>query len=449
MKTRPCAALVASLAVIASSPAAAGEIDELKAMMRQMQERIEQLERQQQAAPAPAAAAPAAGNAVTAGTLPGSIKLPGTETSLKIYGYAQVDATHDFKGRTADIDNNDYATVLFVQPFDNSLSGRSQKGQTYATARTSRIGFMTSTPTSRGPVVTKVEGDFNAPNQFQGELATNSMNFRLRHAYGQLGNVLIGQTWSNFTDLGSFPDTVDFNPPGSATLLRQTQLRYTVPMGSSSLSVSVENPQSFELNGVVGGPANFDKTPDFTANWTWSSDNAHVSVRGVSHEYRNDNNSERAFGLGLSGSLKFGNDTLVASLQGGEGIGRYMFNSLLQGAIDVGDQIELWDALGWHLGYTHVWNSAFRSNLILSQTRFQSNDAANTAARALAGGIPDLFPNRRIDQLFINTFWAFEKNAQLGLEYAWGKRHTFGPSGGSEETGTQSRVNATVHYDFY
>jgi len=415
----------------------AGELDELKAMLMKLQERITQLEAKQNAAPAasqPAAAAPA--NTVVTGDIPGSIKLPGSDTSLKVYGYAQLDATHDFKGRTADISNNDYASVLFVQPFDNSANGNTRKGQTFFTARTSRLGVMSSTPTGLGTLAVKLEGDFAAPNQFQGELASNSTGFRLRHAYGELGSWLIGQTWSNFLDLRSYPESVDFNPVGSVALLRQPQVRYSFKLGNGSVSVAMENPQSLTFAN------DFDRTPDFTLRAGKGGNWGHVSAQAATLEYRNDNRSKRGYGLGVSGSFDLRGDTLAWGLQGGDGIGRYMFNSLLQGATDTGTEIRTWQASGWNLGYTHVWNSALRSNLVLSQTRFHADAAANAAQRAI--GNPDLFPNRRIDQLSINSFWGVAKNTELGLEYAYGKRATF-----NDEVGTQNRVNFTARYNLF
>jgi hypothetical protein len=58
--------------------------------------------------------------------------------------------------------------------------------------------------------------------------------------------------------------------------------------------------------------------------------------------------------------------------------------------------------------------------------------------------IDDFVPNRRVDQAFLNTFWGIDKNIELGLEYAWGKRRTFG-----SESATQERINATVNVNFY
>ncbi|MBI3524606.1 MAG: porin [Betaproteobacteria bacterium] len=435
-KIKQIALAVSALGLAGSyiGPAQAGEIDDLKAMMKQMQERIAQLEAKQKAAPA--AAAPA--NAVVAGSMPGSIKVPGSDTSLKIYGYAQLDMTKDFKGRNDDINNNDWASAIFVQPFDNSTAGSKKKGQVYLTSKTSRLGVMTSTPSAMGDLTVKLEGDFNAPNGYQGELATNSVIFRLRHAYGQVGNWLIGQTWGNFLDLGSFADTVDFNGPGANPLLRHPQVRYTATLGKgNTLAVSLENPQSLTFSG-----SDFDKNPDLVGNWTYSTDTGHFSLRAVSHEYSNTVHSKRAYGVGFGGSMAFGKDTLVGQVNTGNGIGRYMLNSLIQGAADVGSEIRLWRATGWHLGYTHVWAPAVRSNFIVSQTHFASDAKLDAFGRGL--GSADLVPNKKIDQVFLNTFWGIAKNTELGLEYAYGKRTTFGP-----EVGTQERVNATVHYNFF
>ncbi|MFZ4437107.1 MAG: DcaP family trimeric outer membrane transporter [Syntrophales bacterium] len=356
-------ALAVMIAGAMSMPAFAGELDELKATLLQLQKRIEQLENQQkvQAAKPPQqaedakplqAAEPA--KPVMAGSMPGSFLVPGTDTSLKIYGNVRVDATYDFATRNNDIRNNDWSTVVFAQPLDTNSANRERKGQFYSTARASRLGIVTNTPSKWGDLEVKLEGDFNAPNDYMSELGSNGTQFRLRHAYGRWGNLLVGQTWSNFIDLRSYPETVDFNPTGDVTLIRQTQLRYTLPLGGSSLALSVENPES--LSGLPPsqtqsnkGHNDFDRVPDFVVNWTLNGEKAHISARAVTMEYNNDFRSKRGYAAGLSGSIKLGTGTLAAGVQGGDGIGRYMFNSIMQGATDTGTDIRLWRAMGWHV----------------------------------------------------------------------------------------------------
>lgn len=456
MQTRMVAALLTIMTAM-GSPAFGSELDELKSEVRRLMQRIEQLEERQKkesAQPAKPVEAMKPVEAVkvavpvTAGSMPGSILIPGTDTSIRIYGNVRVDATYDTAGRNNDIRNNDWASAVFAQPLDSNSANRQRENQFYGTARASRLGVVTGTPTPLGELEVKFEGDFNAPNDYMGELGSNGVMFRLRHAYGRLGNLLVGQTWSNFIDLRSYPETVDFNPPGDVTLIRQAQLRYTLPLGSSALALSVENPESLSSLPPLqtlsnGGRNDFDRMPDFTANWSWNSEHAHLSLRAATMEYRNDHHSKRGYALGLGGSSKLGPGTLVAGVQGGEGIGRYMFNAIMQGATDTGAGLQLWKAAGAHLGYTMPWTPTLRSNFILSRTVFANNAAADAYQRGIwSGKVDEFVPNKRVDQAFVNIFWNITRNVETGLEYAWGRRLTF-----NGERGTQQRINAMIQYN--
>ncbi|WP_395835479.1 DcaP family trimeric outer membrane transporter [Cystobacter fuscus] len=384
---------------------------------------------------------PLAAAAEDAALPPGTFLIPGTDTTLNVYGFVEVDATYDLDGRTSDINNFDWASFLAVQPFDNLGVAEPMKRQVFITGRASRLGVMSNTPTPLGALTVRLEADFVAPNTFQGELATNSTAFRLRHAYGQLGGLLIGQTWSTFFDGESTPDTVDFNPAAALALMRQPVARYTFSFSpEASLALAIENPQSLTFS------KDYDAVPDFIGAFRYGGKWGHVSARAVTHEFRTTEHTRRAYGVGLSGSLKFANETLVAAVQGGDGIGRYMFNSLLQGAFDTGDQLELWRSYAYHIGLTHSWSPALRSNVIWTQTFFAENDRLEAAQRAFSegAGTTDFIPNKRIDQLFVNTFWKFTKNTEVGLEYTYGKRTTFGP-----EKGTMHRVNALARFSLY
>jgi outer membrane murein-binding lipoprotein Lpp len=440
--------LAVMIAGTMSMPAFASELDELKAAVRQLQQRIEQLENQQKiqaAKPPPKAEAAEPAKPVMAGSMPGSFVVPGTDTSLKIYGNARVDATYDFGTRSNDIKNNDWSSAVFAQPLDTNSANLERKGQFYATARASRLGIVTSTPSKWGDLEVKLEADFNAPNDYMGELGSNGTQFRLRHAYGRWGNLLAGQTWSNFMDLRSYPETVDFNPTGNVALIRQTQLRYTLPLGGSSLAFSIENPES--LSSIGAAATDFDRVPDFVVNWSLHGEKAHISARAVTMEYNNDLRSKRGYAVGLSGSSRLGSGTLVAGVQGGDGIGRYMFNSILQGATETGTDLRLWRALGWHVGYTLPWSAALRSNFIVSQTYFGTDDVSNTFRRNIfsgATGVDELVPNKRIDQAGVNLLWGITKNVEAGIEYSWGRRITF-----ADEEGTQHRINTMIQYNFF
>jgi hypothetical protein len=407
-----------------------------------------------------ALALPAAGSAQDA--KPGEFKIPGTNTTLKLNGFVELDATYDFSGAIEDIRGQDWATFVEFQPLDE---GEFNEERLYVTARTSRVGLTTTTPTDHGNLVVRVEGDFNSPSAFNysTEATTNGTNFRIRHAYGEYAGFLVGQTWANFTDLGSLPDTVDFNPHGAFALTRSPGVRYTANVGrGSTLAIALENPQSVVGNTDVTDSftigREFDRFPDVSANFTMPLKFGHLNLRGVAFEYQGrigDVEDETfGWGVGASGSVKLGQaDVVVWSVQGGDGIGRYMFTTLFQGASFVGDELETWKAIAYHVGLTHNWSANLRSNLIWTQTFFDSDD--ELAAAAGAGAFGNGAANERIDVAFANTFYSPVKGIDLGIEYSYGQRTVFeaglvaSGESASNDVGTQHRVNALARYSFF
>jgi len=375
---------------------------------------------------------------------PGTFKIPGTDSTLRLYGYAQLDGTWDLSGRIGDIENNDWASIVPVQPLDGTPQGNAT-GITYLTARTSRFGIQTKSPTPIGPLEVKLEGDFNGPNGFQGQTFTNSVLFRLRQAYGAVHGFLVGQTWTLFLDFPSIADTVDFNGPGSIALIRQPQIRYTFDLSrEATLAFALENAH----NGGVG------KLPDITAKFSYNPKWGSAGLAFVTNQYLYPSgtnpigSSKQGYGLALSGSYKIlGKDTLVGFMAFGEGIGRYIFNDLagqFAGTNPNGDFL-LWRELAYHVGYTHVWNDQLRSNLIWSQTFFDRNGIDTTTfPTADDEGTGTFVPNKRIDQAFVNTFYGLTKTFWLGAEYAYGRRTTW-----FNDIGRENRINLSAHYDFY
>jgi Porin subfamily len=438
---------------------------------------------------------------LVAGDAPGAFKVPGTDTTIKIYGFAELNGTYDTGAHNTDIDDYDWASCLMTLPFDNASAATGQiysqkKNSLYMTGRTSRIGFTTTTPSDLGPITMVVEGDFNSPspNNFSSPVTTNGNTFRLRKAYGQIGGFLFGQTWSNFFDGDSLPDTVDFNAVPSACLERIPMVQYTFASGSkSTLSFSAEFPFNRQWLGVSGGVSSermngandtglnngnisSQSIPDLHFNWTYSDGWGHVSLRGVALSYQGGgnqlangtttpDNSATGFGGALSGHFAIAQDTLVWSVQGGDGIGRMMFGSLFQGGINDGQKIDLWKGVGWHVGYTHVWDAKWRSNLIYSQVSMSDPGASNGQTlnrwieQTWAGGAaalgPDLLPNKTLQNAMFNTFYQISKTTYCGVEYAWGTRKTFetyGATGGpvnGGNTGTQKRLNFVFHANFF
>jgi hypothetical protein len=375
---------------------------------------------------------------------PGVFKIPGTDSTIKFYGYVQLDTTLDFSGRAEDIENNDWATILPAVPSDDSVEGKRYNPQWYMTARTSRFGIQTSTPTAMGNVGVRLEGDFNGPNGFQSETFTNSVLFRLRHAYGTVGNLLVGQTWTTFLDFGGAPETVDFNGPGTLALVRNPMIRYTIPLGSGmQLALAAENRRGRQF----GSEAIFQSLPDLHANFSWNGDKGSFSARVVTQRITTapatdvSPESGQAFGFGVSGSLKLAPaTTLTAQFAGGPGIGRYLLNAVGTPFFeqDANGNVKFWTVYGAHAGLTHQWNSQFRSTVVGAYTWVVDPE--------IDGVVAGNTQQEKYIQAFANLFWSFAKNAEFGVEYAYGQWESFGPN---SDKGTQNRVNASFHYNFF
>jgi hypothetical protein len=396
---------------------------------------------------------------------PGVFKIPGTDSTIKFYGYIQLDNVLDLSGRPDNYEGNDWATDLPGIPADNSNLGKHKKPQLYMTARQSRFGLLTTTPSDWGPITVKLEGDFNGPNPNQGETFTNSVLFRLRQAYGQVGGFLAGQTWGTFVDLGAFPDTVDFNPTGDCALIRNPMVRYTFGLApGATLAVALENAPASRFGG-----SNFQTIPNVVAALNYAGSWGHVNVRGVTQTYNKavgpeifdpalgvttafadaSPKSTTVVGFGVSGDFKIAGDTLVWQFQGGPGIGRYIYNLNPTSPFYVQDSsgnLKVATAYGAHVGYTHVWNKSFRSNLIGAYTWVVDPKIDGVETPAVSKGVPN---QKDFIQANVNTFWTFAKNAELGAEYVYGQWKSFTGEGTDQLKGTQNRINVSLHYNFY
>ncbi|MFT3760215.1 DcaP family trimeric outer membrane transporter [Thauera sp.] len=425
---------------MATTVHASDEIAELRALVQDLQAQINALKAPLQTAAEPAPAT--ATRYVEAGDLPGSFKLPGSDISIKLYGHVRFDSTYDIKGRQSNINSTGWANSLFVQPLDRSAAGR-RHGQTYATARGSRFGFMASMPTGTdaGPLLAKLEGDFDGRNDLGGETQTS---VRLREAYVKLGGLLVGQSWSTFVDLRAVPEMVEWNSTGIVPNIRQAMLRYGLPLGENGrVELAVEN----SIGNSWSRPPNadFDTGYDLVARYDHNTAWGHFSLRGVSVQYENDRHDRRGYGLAASARVNLGaSDSIVLLAAGGEGIGRYLYNGLVQQAVATDEGIRLWKGWGAHLGYTHKWSDILRSTAAVAYTRFTADETANAAQLAAVGGpLSDFAPNRELRQIFLSTLWSPYRNVDVGLDYTYGQRETF-----QDDEGTISRLSAMMRYRF-
>ena len=74
--------------------------------------------------------------------------------------------------------------------------------------------------------------------------------FRLRHAYGELGQFGAGQTWSPFMDIDVFPNSVEYWGPNGMVFFRNVQFRWMPMNGDSRITIAVERPGASADQGI-------------------------------------------------------------------------------------------------------------------------------------------------------------------------------------------------------
>ncbi|NRF68407.1 porin [Aquincola sp. S2] len=427
MKLQPTLiGLAASLLVLGTAPALAQSnavLDELREEIRKLRAEVNELKKQKAAEAKPADASGwgdrieqleiKSKDAVVLGDIGGSFRLPGSETSLRFYGFAEAHAIHDIR----EPGPSDLFTDLMFQPLRNSGT---QKGKTKLTASTSRFGFESSTPTGVGSFNTKVEADFYSYG------SGNRNRLRLRHAYGEYAGFLVGQTWSTFMDLDNLPETVDFNGPIGAPFSRRTMIRYTYNNPQfAKLTFAIEDPE----DQFGGGSAN-ERMPQFVARFDKSFDWGAINVRGLAHEKRSGGDTKRGGGLGVGMSFKLGDsDLLMGQWARVDGDIDQMYGSNGYD-IDADTGALTFDKnKGFVLGWAHTYSGQLRGTVA-----FGRNDADRATALA---------DNKRLQQLFVNVIYSPIKNIELGAEVILGERRTF-----AGDKGQMRRVDLMGRYSF-
>ncbi|MCA3388624.1 MAG: hypothetical protein INF65_08340 [Roseomonas sp.] len=415
------------------------------------------------AAPVTAAAAPAprTPEAVRAevdealrGSLDGlAMRIPNTDTTVRLYGFLRLTAYRDFNGRNP----TDAASVQGIP-----LTARnSQSGDGDITARSSRFGFDTRSDTAWGRLDTTIEGDFRGEIVQGGDLA-----FRIRQAFAELTrddwSYLLGHTNSLWNEglTEALHDATNLNQ----SFIRQAQFRVSHRFGGNwTLQGSIES--SFGDILTQDGPAlspvrfdggatpAFDQMPDLLARLTWRDGAEEYVLRGLFRQLSLEPDgttlgprpSESTPGWGLAAHTRLplgkwisalGRDELMLMGYYGEGIGRYFAgNTFGQGGISdiitatgMDYSLESVPSYGGTIGYRRFWSDFVRSTVSYAYAR----QDFPSSIRFAAGSNGALARNREMQQVIANLIWSpFADRPtsrmpfgwlDLGLEYVFSRR---------------------------
>ncbi len=371
-------------------------------------------------------AAPRPGNAPIDPTYAGFMPLFGTKTWLRLGGYAKVDSILD----STKVGNPNKFVTGGIPVEGEANYGKSEEFTLHA--KQTRINLELRSPTSLGSLRVVYENDFF------GSSSSPGMDYNLRHFYGQLANVTVGQTWTTFFDPDAIPDTLDFAGPGVQSVLRQPQIRYTfeTPVEGMHAAFAVEQPNS-DVGALPDTATTRNILPDFTGQWRWEGKPGHVQIGGLARSVAYDNSAgsdDTAFGWGvnISGVVHtWGRDGVVGRFTYGDGIGRYM-QDLPGGSAAVATasgELETLAAWGAMVGYRHFWSENWHSEATYGYLELEN--------RAEQG--PKAYDHTHYAQA--NLVWAAAKSFYVGLEYVYGLK---GARDGSD--GDAHRVQLSLQY---
>jgi hypothetical protein len=351
-------------------------------------------------------------------------------TVVEIGGYIKTDFIYDFDEALGDAFNVDGISIT-----DTDDNARFR-----AHARQSRLFFKTTTQTNNGPLKTHIEFDFFGSGG--NEVFSNSYGPRLRHAYGTWNGWTVGQTWSNFMPIESYPTTVDFNGPAGIPFVRQAQIRYTFPVsGNVTISASLENSEfsgrdaagTISESTTSGIRAGIDQAPDFTLAATWKGEKALVKLAGVLRKFDSPTSNDTATGWGvnLSGNASlWEGGTLYGSLTYGDGIGRYLINGFAQDAfVDAAGNLQTIEAIGATFGVSQAFSPKLTGGLALGY--YEVNDTFAPT------------DTDNISTAHLSLFYKPTERMTVGAELVYGRREIV--NGSSDDA---SRLQTSVQFNF-
>ncbi len=358
---------------------------------------------------------------------PGYFRLPGTNTLLRIGGYAKTDFIYDIRP-AGNLDSFIPATIPIPAPANYTNSTMS--------VRATRLNLDFLVPSRSGDSYRFFfEMDF---------FGTNSTTPKLRHAYGQAKNFLLGQTFSNFMDPDAGPDQLDYQGPNGMVSVRNPQFRYSLLVAKkTTFSISVEKPTSDvdfttpEFSAEPNSPS-----PDGSLKIRREMDRGHVQLSALFRNvaaFLSDGRHESVFGWGFNfagAERLWGKDTIVYQGAYGNGIERYINDTSGLG-IDAAvsslqnPHIQALPVVATYGALQHFWSMRVRSSAIYSFVQVQNTEgqiASTYHQGQYMGG---------------NLIWNPFGSLTVGGEFLYGWRVNK-----DDTTGNAPRIQVSAKYNF-
>lgn len=375
------------------------------------------------------------------------------KNTVDIYGHVMLDSGYEF-GQS----NPNWFDVMRPTQLAASSGQYAPDGKVYFSVRQTRFGVKTSTPTSLGDLKTIFEFEL-----FGTGVDAGQTTFRLRHAYGELGQVGAGQTWSPFMDIDVFPNSLEYWGPNGMVFFRNVQARWN-PIQNDRVRVvlAVERPGASADGGIYtdrvelqGVKPKFDM-PDFSWQLRFMGGWGHLQLAGIFRKISwvntapnppvDLNGTVLGWGINITSSVNFTkNDIGRFAVVYGAGIENYMNDA----PIDIGVKNNLSNSskpiagvalpvLGVVSFLDHNWNQHFSSSIGYSLVDIANSNAEtpgdfHQGHYALTNLLYHPVPavtiggefqfGRRVN--FKDGFNVNDYRMQFSFKYSWKKGFTF------------------------
>lgn len=371
---------------------------------------------------------------VMAADAPGYFKVPGTETTLKIYGFVQIDGVYDIDGNYG-LDTGMYPTLPsdYLEREDPGVWHESMALDNQWNWRAKgRFGFTSTTPSSLGDVVVKME--------FQAVDNGNNNVVKMRHCFGKIGGLTIGKTDSLFADWDASANYMDNDGPlwdfyGNG---RVNQVSYSfAPADGWNIAFGIEQ----NKNGATD--KGFD-TNSLVAAVGYSGDWGHVRASLAEQKYKSEEDSKSQLSWGLGANYVVGKGNITAQVW--EGVGFYGTDTgviLGDGFLEGPDgSVEYQKTFAWDLGYSHAVTDSVTIAGGYGQNQWKEDKNINPF-------------DVKIASWFVNCQWQATKQASFGIEYYSSKFDADGyniflkSNGGSTDTAKENRINVRAKFQLF
>jgi hypothetical protein len=277
-------------------------------------------------------------------------------------------------------------------------------------------------------------------------------------------------------DLPTVGETVDAGGAVGNCQIRQPLIKYeTSPLSNTKFEFSIENPDSefltqnlYACSTSTASSASptaenlkgENRFPDLTTAVSYDKDNLYLRLTGLvrTNSVRFVGGAPRTYnatGFAATLNLKykvFEHDEFLGRVAYGSGVGRYFTDTFCTATyLDTNWKLHSNKALQIFAGYKHLWNEnhTIKSSVIFGYLRnYNCSALREKISTHITGTNPDIDArvdkiNKSLTSFHINLSGNLTSNAELAVEYMFGKRRTE-----ANRTGKLQRITCSCKISF-